>query len=56
MLLDPNNYRFIDKNDYKFVDEEQLTDTRIQQRTQSFISGKANENIIDLINMYVAYS
>ncbi len=52
LLLDPNNYRFIDKNDYKFVDEEQLTDTRIQQRTQSFISGEANENIIDLINSF----
>lgn len=52
LLLDPNNYRFIDKNDYKFVDEEQLTDTRIQQRTQSFISGKANDNIIDLINSF----
>ena len=52
LLLDPNNYRFIDKNDYKFVEEEQLSDTRVQQRTQSFISGKANENIIDLINSF----
>ncbi len=52
LLLDPNNYRFIDKNDYKFVLEDQLSDARIQQRTQSFIAGKANENIADLINSF----
>ncbi|EKT3956220.1 ATP-binding protein [Flavobacterium psychrophilum] len=52
LLLDPNNYRFIDKNDYKFVTEDQLSDARVQQRTQSFIMGKANENIIDLINSF----
>jgi AAA15 family ATPase/GTPase len=52
LLLDPNNYRFIDKNDYKFVPEDLLSDTRVQQRTQSFILGKANENIADLINSF----
>jgi len=52
LLLDPNNYRFIDKNDYKFVAEDQLSDARVQQRTQSFITGKANENIADLINSF----
>lgn len=52
LLLDPNNYRFIDKTDYKFVPDEQLSDSRVQQRTQSFIMGKANENIADLINSF----
>ena len=49
LLLDPNNYRFIDRPDYKFVPDGMLADDRVQQRTSTFIAGKNNENIKDLI-------
>jgi AAA15 family ATPase/GTPase len=49
LLLDPNNYRFIDKQEYKFVEENLVSDPRFQQRTITFVSGKNNENINDLI-------
>jgi len=48
-LLDPNNYRFIDKPEYNKVPDEQISDDKVQQRTFSFIVGKNNENIDDLI-------
>jgi AAA15 family ATPase/GTPase len=49
LLLDPNNYRFIDRPDYKPVPENEVADPRIQLRSQSFVAGKNNENISDLI-------
>ncbi len=49
LLLDPNNYRFIDRPEYKPVSEEQVAETRVQQRTMTFVAGKNNENISDLI-------
>ncbi|MCE1168966.1 MAG: AAA family ATPase [Sphingobacteriia bacterium] len=52
LLLDPNNYRFIDKQDYRHVSEDLVADQRVQQRTMNFISGKNNENIIDLISSF----
>jgi AAA15 family ATPase/GTPase len=52
LLLDPNNYRFIDRPDYKHVPDAQVADERIQQRTVSFIVGKNNENISDLITSF----
>lgn len=52
LLLDPNNYRFIDRPDYRFVPDDQLVDSRVQQRTYSFIVGKNNENIKDLISSF----
>ena len=52
LLLDPNNYRFIDKPDYKLVSDDLITDSRIQQRTFNFITGKNNENIVDLVNSF----
>jgi AAA15 family ATPase/GTPase len=52
LMLDPNNYRFIDRQDYKAVPESQISDLRIQQRTINFISGKNNDNIIDLITSF----
>lgn len=49
LLLDPNNYRFIDKPGYKKVPEDKIADTQVQKRTESFLLGKNNENIKDLI-------
>lgn len=50
LLLDPNNYRFIDKAEYRFIPDEELSDPRIQQRTQNFLQGNKNSNISDLIS------
>lgn len=52
LLLDPNNYRFIDKAEYKFVADEELSNPRIQQRTQNFLQGNKNSNILDLISSF----
>src|SRR5690349_20529822 len=49
LLVDPNNYRFIDKSEYKYVPLEQVPDELIQERTLSFLRGKSNDNISDLI-------
>lgn len=49
LLLDPNNYRFIDNKDYVQVPDDLIADKRIQERTYSFIVGKNEENISDLI-------
>lgn len=54
LLLDPNNYRFIDRPEYKKIDDEHIADPLIQQRTASFLKGKNNENIEDLINSFKA--
>jgi len=53
-MLDPNNYRFIDRQDYRAVHEDQIVDTRVQQRTINFISGKNGENISDLVTSFTA--
>ena len=52
LLLDPNNYRFIDKAEYRFISDEEVTDPRIQQRTQNFLQGNKNSNILDLISSF----
>lgn len=52
LLLDPNNYRFIDKAEYRFISDEELSDPRIQQRTQNFLIGNKNSNISDLISSF----
>lgn len=52
LLLDPNNYRFIDKAEYRFISDEELSDPRIQQRTQNFLLGSKNSNISDLISSF----
>jgi len=52
ILLDPNNYRFIDKPEYKFVLDDNISDPRIQKRTQNLLQGNKNENISDLISSF----
>lgn len=54
LFLDPNNYRFIDNKNYVNVNSEQITDYRIQQRTLSFLCGKNNELINDLVISFKA--
>ncbi len=52
LYLDPNNYRFIDNKDYRRVSEKDIHADTIQKRTNSFLTGKNNENIQDLITSY----
>jgi len=49
LILDPNNYRLIDRPEYKHIPNEKLTEADIQKRTRSYLIGKNNENIKDLI-------
>ncbi|HBX3911881.1 TPA: hypothetical protein MH001_13850 [Klebsiella pneumoniae subsp. pneumoniae] len=49
LYLDPNNYRFVDNENHKFVNEENLLDAQVQKRTRTFIEGRGQENIRDLL-------
>lgn len=49
LYLDPNNYRFVDNENHKFVSEENLLDVQVQKRTRTFIEGRGQENIRDLL-------
>ncbi|PLR23199.1 hypothetical protein PZBJ_13900 [Pantoea endophytica] len=54
LYLDPNNYRFVDNKNHKPVNEENLLDSQIQKRSRTFIEGKGQENIRDLIASFKA--
>lgn len=54
LLLDPNNYRFIDHKKHESVDSEHVSDLSIQRRTRSFIEGKNQIHIRDLIASFKA--
>ncbi|MCJ8342644.1 MAG: AAA family ATPase [Cetobacterium sp.] len=49
LYLDPNNYRFIDNEDYYYVSNNDAVNRNNQLRTLKFITGKNNEEILDLI-------
>lgn len=49
IYLDPNNYRFRDHKDYRVVGDNNITNPQVQKRTYSFIVGKNNTGIADLI-------
>lgn len=54
LYLDPNNYRFVDNENHKFVSENNLLDTQVQKRTRTFIEGRGQENIRDLLASFKA--
>ncbi len=54
LYLDPNNYRFIDNKDYIEICDDDVLKPNIQKRTQKFIAGKNQDNIIDLITSFKA--
>lgn len=49
LYLDPNNYRFVDHPDYRQVPQERVFDADVQRRTTSFVLGRHQENVRDLI-------
>lgn len=51
-MLDPNNYRFIDNKDYVHVPDDQISEKRIQDRSLSFLIGKNEDNISDLVTSF----
>ncbi|SHE78619.1 AAA family ATPase [Chryseobacterium sp. OV279] len=52
LMLDPNNYRFIDNKDYVHVSDDQISEKRIQDRSLSFLIGKNEDNISDLVTSF----
>jgi len=54
LYLDPNNYRFVDNENHRFVEEINLLDPQIQKRSRTFIEGKGQENIRDLLASFKA--
>lgn len=52
LMLDPNNYRFIDNKDYVHVSDDQINEKRIQDRSLSFLVGKNEDNISDLVTSF----
>ncbi len=54
LYLDPNNYRFVDNENHKFVGEDNLLDAQVQKRTRTFIEGRGQENIRDLLASFKA--
>lgn len=54
LYLDPNNYRFVDNENHRFVGEDNLLDTQVQKRTRTFIEGRGQENIRDLLASFKA--
>jgi AAA15 family ATPase/GTPase len=49
LFLDPNNYRFIDNEKWVEVADDKIADDNVQRRTRSFIAGKNNVEIDDLL-------
>ena len=49
LYLDPNNFRFVDHPDYRVVGDEDVFKADVQRLTQTFLAGKAQEYIQDLI-------
>ncbi len=49
LYLDPNNFRFVDHPEYRLVPPERVFDPDVQRRTTSFVLGRQQENVRDLI-------
>ena len=50
LYLDPNNFRFVDHPDYQYVADEDVFKADAQRLTQTFVAGKSQEQIQDLID------
>ena len=50
LYLDPNNFRFADNPDYHHVAAEDLFKADVQRLAQTFVAGKSQEHIRDLID------
>ena len=49
LYLDPNNFRFVDHPEYRHVSPERVFDPDVQRRTTSFVLGRQQDNVRDLI-------
>ena len=49
LYLDPNNFRFADNPDYRHVAAEDLFKADVQRLARTFVAGKSQEHIQDLI-------
>ncbi len=49
LYLDPNNFRFADNPEYRLVAREDVFKPEVQRLTSTFVSGKSQEYIQDLI-------
>ena len=49
LYLDPNNFRFADNPEYRLVARENVFKPEVQRLTSTFVSGKSQEYIRDLI-------
>ena len=49
LYLDPNNFRFADNPDYRPVAAEDVFKAEVQRLAQTFVAGKSQEHIQDLI-------
>ena len=50
LYLDPNNFRFVDHPDYRPVADEDVFKAEVQRLAQTFVAGKSQEHIQDLID------
>ena len=50
LYLDPNNFRFADHADYRPVADEDVFGADVQRLAQTFVAGKSQEHIRDLID------
>ena len=50
LYLDPNNFRFVDKADYQSIGPEKVFNKDVQRRTATFILGRSQEQVRDLID------
>ena len=50
LYLDPNNFRFADHPDYRLVAAEDVFKAEVQRLTYTFVAGKSQEHIQDLID------
>ena len=49
LYLDPNNFRFVDRREYRAVPSERVFEAEVQRRTTSFVLGRQQENVRDLV-------
>lgn len=49
LYLDPNNFRFVDRPEYRAVPPERVFEADVQRRSTSFVLGRQQENVRDLI-------
>ena len=50
LYLDPNNFRFVDHPDYRLVAAGDVFKADVQRLVQTFVAGKSQEHIQDLID------